>query len=300
MPPGPRGDDARRPHFDDISVRHLRYALAVYEAGTVSAAADELRVAQPSLSQQLRKLERRLGAQLFERVPSGLVPTADGADFLARAAAALAGLSDAVEALTHTRAPLQVGVPSGLSAELVGKAEGLIRSGYDAADVELITGSSAEVAALLLCGRLTFGLIREPNPHASLVTAVVSEDPLGVVIGREHPLACRPSVTWATVRDMRLLWFATDRAPGFADSVLAHIGAQGWVPELVPGPTSHALFQHRLLTDTSIVALRPQSAIGADSLLRWLPFEDEPPVERVALAAVAGTRAADLLTQLTP
>ncbi len=73
MPSGTGGHDALRPRLDDISVRHLRYALAVCEAGSVSAAADDLRVAQPSLSQQLRKLEGRLGVQLFERTPpSGL------------------------------------------------------------------------------------------------------------------------------------------------------------------------------------------------------------------------------------
>lgn len=111
-----------------------------------------------------------------------------------------------------------------------------------------------------------------------LVTAVVSEDPLGVVVGRDHPLAGRRSATWTAVRDMRLLWFAMDRAPEFAESVLAHIAARGWVPELVAGPTSHALFQHRLLTESSIVALRPpQSAVDAEPLLRWLPFEDGPP-----------------------
>ncbi|GAB6856018.1 LysR family transcriptional regulator [Microbacterium xylanilyticum] len=298
MPSGTGGHDALRPRLDDISVRHLRYALAVCEAGSVSAAADDLRVAQPSLSQQLRKLEGRLGVQLFERTPSGLIPTADGGDFLARAAVFLVNLTDAVEALTHTGGPLKVGIPSGIRVELVGKVEGLIRNGYGAERVELVTGSSADVAALLACGRLTFGLIREPCSHSALVTAVVSEDPLGVVVGRDHPLAGRRSATWTAVRDMRLLWFAMDRAPEFAESVLAHIAARGWVPELVAGPTSHALFQHRLLTESSIVALRPQSAVDAEPLLRWLPFEDGPPVERVALAALAGTRAAEFLTQL--
>jgi hypothetical protein len=58
-----------------MSLRQYEYALAVAEEGSVTAAAEVLRVAQPSLSQQIRGLERELGVQLFTRTPTGLVPT---------------------------------------------------------------------------------------------------------------------------------------------------------------------------------------------------------------------------------
>src|SRR5690606_35136927 len=61
-----------------MSLRQYEYALAVAEHGSVTAAADELRVAQPSMSQQIRNLERDLGVTLFARTPSGLVPTVVG------------------------------------------------------------------------------------------------------------------------------------------------------------------------------------------------------------------------------
>lgn len=56
----------------------LRYFLAVARAGTFSAAARVLRVAQPTVGRRIEALEQRLGARLFERTPRGLVPTATG------------------------------------------------------------------------------------------------------------------------------------------------------------------------------------------------------------------------------
>ncbi len=57
-----------------MSLRQIEYALAVAEQGSVTAAAESLRVAQPSVSQQIRGLERELGVELFARTPTGLVP----------------------------------------------------------------------------------------------------------------------------------------------------------------------------------------------------------------------------------
>ncbi|MEU9653861.1 LysR family transcriptional regulator [Streptomyces sp. NPDC048110] len=62
--------DAR--DVDDFDMRHLRYFLTVVRAGTVSAAAQQLRISQPSLSQQIRRLEQRVGAALFIRSSRGV------------------------------------------------------------------------------------------------------------------------------------------------------------------------------------------------------------------------------------
>ncbi|WP_240772132.1 LysR family transcriptional regulator [Nocardia sp. CS682] len=72
-----------------MSLRQFEYALAVAEAGSVTAAAELLHVAQPSMSQQIRNLERELGATLFARTPTGLVPTVVGRAFLREAQVAV-------------------------------------------------------------------------------------------------------------------------------------------------------------------------------------------------------------------
>lgn len=57
-----------------MSLRQFEYALAVAAEGSVTAAAERLHVAQPSMSQQIRNLERDLGVRLFTRTPTGWCP----------------------------------------------------------------------------------------------------------------------------------------------------------------------------------------------------------------------------------
>ena len=72
-----------------MELRHLRYFLAVAEEGNFTRAAGKLGIGQPPLSQQIRDLEREVGAALFHRVPHGAELTAAGAAFLGEAKASL-------------------------------------------------------------------------------------------------------------------------------------------------------------------------------------------------------------------
>lgn len=78
-----------------MELHQLRYFVAVVEAGTASRAATRCRVAQPSLSQQIRKLEASLGKPLFDRLGRGMVLTDAGRSFLPRAKRILAEVRDA-------------------------------------------------------------------------------------------------------------------------------------------------------------------------------------------------------------
>ncbi|MEU5761192.1 LysR family transcriptional regulator [Nocardia sp. NPDC047648] len=82
-----------------MRLRQLEYFLAVWESGSFSAAAARLYVSQPSLSQQIRSLEKELGAQLLERGRHGLVLTPAGRVFLPRAERVLQGAGEAADAV---------------------------------------------------------------------------------------------------------------------------------------------------------------------------------------------------------
>src|SRR5580700_9601882 len=103
-------------HPVDLDLRLVRYFAAVAEHRHFGRAAAELRVAQPSLSRQIRHLEQRLGARLLDRTPQGTRLTEAGEVFLPRAKALL---RSAAQAATATRAAAQpsritIGYTSGL------------------------------------------------------------------------------------------------------------------------------------------------------------------------------------------
>ncbi|MFJ4674397.1 LysR family transcriptional regulator [Kitasatospora sp. NPDC088783] len=74
----------------DLELRHLRVLRAIADSGSVGRAAAAIGVSQPATSTQLRRIERRLGAAVFDRTAAGVVPTIFGAEVLAAAREVLA------------------------------------------------------------------------------------------------------------------------------------------------------------------------------------------------------------------
>ncbi|MFJ4274013.1 LysR family transcriptional regulator [Streptomyces coelicoflavus] len=130
-----------------MSLRQFEYALAVAEEGSVTAAAEVLRVAQPSVSQQIRGLERDLGVELFSRTPTGLVPTVAGRAFLREAEVA-------VNAARRARATARAGAD-----ELVGELVVAVQMGLGARQLP-----GALSALRRRFPRLEITVFEEPNP----------------------------------------------------------------------------------------------------------------------------------------
>src|ERR1700739_782691 len=82
---------------DAVELRHLRYFLAVAETLHFGRAAKKLNMAQPPLSQQIRRLEAMLGTRLFERTTRGVTLTAAGAMLRERAQSTIARFEDDLE-----------------------------------------------------------------------------------------------------------------------------------------------------------------------------------------------------------
>lgn len=76
-------------HGHDLNLRHLRAIVAIYRHGTISAAAREVNLTQPAITQGVAGIERQLGAALFERSSGGMSPTAAAQALVPRIATAL-------------------------------------------------------------------------------------------------------------------------------------------------------------------------------------------------------------------
>ena len=115
---------------DRLSCEGLRYAQAVARTGSFSAAAREYDLTQPALSNAIRRLEKILGARLFERNTRGARPTVFGATILPRIDAALAALDAITAEARHWRAgeprPVRIGVSPLISADVVARAHSAV------------------------------------------------------------------------------------------------------------------------------------------------------------------------------
>ncbi|WP_327287917.1 LysR family transcriptional regulator [Streptomyces sp. NBC_01198] len=277
---------ALREELSGIEFRHLRYFAAVADAGTVTAAARRLRIAQPSLSQQIRALERRVGVPLFDRSPKGMALTEAGWTLLAAGRRAEEELRTSLADIRGAVPTVRVGVCAGVPQSVLAAAEQLLtrerplQPAYQSLE-------SHRQAELLSSGRLDFGILRPPIDDQRLVMRILSDEPLGVVLSCDHPLAAHTELTWSDLAQQGLLWFPHTRAPDYAATVLTELATNGWRPATVPAEPNHTLFRHALLGGDHLVALRPRAAVAADTALAWLPVGPNPPRERLVLAAAA-------------
>lgn len=291
-------------------LRRLRYFVVVAEELHFGRAAQRLRIAQPSLSQQIKALEKAVGATLLERTPRGVRLTPAGATALEAARELLAGSERALlrvrERAAAGRTELRVGVSTGIGSDVLnrvcaGAAEAGVSVGFRDAGV-------AEQARLLTGGTLggqpdhgpghgaghglDLGLVLEPlGPleAAGLRLARLSDEPLGVVAAAGSPLPDQlpDELSAGDLTGRGLLWIGREEAPGYHDHVLEWCHAAGWRPEVVVTPTRRLGAVVALLTARpDLVSLVP-AVKAVHPGLTWRPLRDAPR-HRVALAWHAG------------
>jgi DNA-binding transcriptional LysR family regulator len=177
-----------------VELRHLRYFVAVAEERHFGRAAERLHIAQPPLSQQIRRFEAELGEPLFYRTTRSVELAPAGEALLERAPAILAAFDAAVEdarraargeygrlAIGFTGSSTYAMLPS-LAAAMRDELPGVVLD----LQGELLT--PAQVARLL-DGTLDLGLLRPPVHERELATEVLHSEPLLAVLPETHPLA---------------------------------------------------------------------------------------------------------------
>ncbi|MCP2259542.1 DNA-binding transcriptional regulator, LysR family [Streptoalloteichus tenebrarius] len=270
-------------------LRRLSYFRAVAEERHFGRAARRLRIAQPSLSQQIRALERTVGAPLLERSPRGVSLTPAGAVLLDEARALLTqaerGLA-AVRAAAGVASPeVRVGLPSGVDAALLRRVKEATTALGTGAVATFHDTTTAAQPDLLRAGELDLGLLREPVDADDLRRLTLVTEPLGVVLHVAHPLATRAELRVADLGGQRLAWFPRETAPGYHDEVLATCRQHGWVPDTWACPSQrHTSFVVQLTTNDNVVALLPEHATRHEPELTWRPLLGSPLWQRISLA----------------
>lgn len=231
-------------HCYEMDLRHLRYVIAVADAGGVGAAARRLRVAQPALSRQIADLEREVGYPLFERLPRGVRPTAAGEALIARARTVVESASEAIEdarraALGET-GHLRIGFNPTVSWRgVIPDSFRAFRAAKPDVRLTMLPMMSVEQISAVLDGRLDAGfLYQRPRDDTRLVGTAVLAEPLMLAVAPDHPLAGHPEpVPVDMLRGRSLVWFVRRVNPAFHDQILAMLARRHALPGTVQETT---------------------------------------------------------------
>jgi DNA-binding transcriptional LysR family regulator len=220
-----------------LELRHLRYFLAVAEELHFGRAAARLGVAQPALSQQIRRLEQMVGAELFRRSTRRVQLTDAGMVLLGEARRIVADVQGAGEVVRRVArgetGTLTVAFAASVMFLALPRIIRRFRAQYPDVRLELRELPTAQQLAGLYSGELDIGFVRQPSPDEELHLEVVMHEPLLVAIAKSHPLATRTRFPLRELAHEDFVLFPRDVAPGLHAQVLALCRNAGFTPNVV-------------------------------------------------------------------
>lgn len=247
-----------------MDFRQLRYFSRIVELESITAAADALHIAQPSLSQHVANLEAELDARLLVRGPFGARPTETGKILYRHAKMVLRQMEEAHAAVRHGRdvpsGHVRVGLPTSTSRVLAVPLLRYVADNVPDVTVEIVEGSSADLAELVATQKLDICISMDsqqrPNMH---LLPLLDEDLMAVGPG---PSSGEAPLTLAEVAELPLL------LPSFPNSVRV----------LTDRAFIAAGLELTLVAETSAVSVL-LSAVSAGmgwTILPWSALANEP------------------------
>ncbi|WP_435802227.1 LysR family transcriptional regulator [Streptomyces avermitilis] len=275
-------------------LRHLRLFVTVAEDLHFSRAAERLGMAQPPLSQAVRRLEKELGAELFDRSQRSVRLTAAGVVLLDEARELLAR-EDRLRTLARRAGDgalgtLRAGVPPDTTAAVLSALLAACAERSPGLSVDLQEVTTEEQSRLLASGGLDVGLVHHPVDTTELRLGPAVSLDLGVVLPRTSPLARLPAVTLGELSGHDLVLFPRAHAPGRYDRILAACRAAGFAPGRLRH-ASHPEFLLALVTAGHGVAFDQGPVARKEPRVAWRPLAGRPLTQRISGAWPAGRTA---------
>ena len=214
-----------------LELRRLRYFAVLAEELHFTRAAARLHIAQPALSQQIRLLERELGAELLDRGGGRCTLTEVGRLVADEARALLAQVEtaqDRIAAAVHGQGGrLRVAYTRSARG---GRVDALItrfRAENPHVAVQVETGWTATNVAGLLAGRIDVAFVRPPIPEPGLICRFVDTEELLLALPDAHPLADRGPIERALLIGEPAVMWPRDNGPGMYDRTIEQIWPDG-------------------------------------------------------------------------
>lgn len=187
-----------------MELQQLRYVCAIAETGSFSRAAEQCQVAQPSLSQQVLKLEKDLGAKLFDRLGRSIRITEAGTAFLPHARSILSHMEAArasvEEQSADIRGSVAVGIIPTIAPYLMPHYAVQFMMHYPQAKLRIVEETTPALIERLRSLSIDLAILALPLRHKDLTTFPLLSEPLFAVLPKDHPRAAAKSLA---LKDLR-------------------------------------------------------------------------------------------------
>jgi DNA-binding transcriptional LysR family regulator len=285
---------------DAMELRHFRYFVAVAEELHFRRAAERLHVAQPAVSEQIRKLESELGVQLFERTkrsvmltPAGTAMLAEARRVLRQADLAQAAARNAAE-VASTR--LRIGYLSDSLPANASRAIRMLTASAPRVQVLLETGPALDLIEAVRAEQLDVAVVGLPAPTRGLRATRAGHEGVVAALPVTHPLAAGAPISIERLAPERLVMLPRDTNPAFHNAIMSICRDAGLSPSLLELAEPRVVQALMSVATGAGAALLPESAAAhyAAPGVRFIPIETHAPV--LDTAVVTRPDADDLAT----
>src|SRR6266478_3659447 len=192
-----------------MEIHQLRYFIAVADEGNVSRAAAKVRVAQPSLSQQIRKLEAEIGQPLFDRLPRSVVLTEAGRCLIEYARQILASIGDARRRMAEPKGEVAgdvaVGAVATIAPYVLPELVVTFQNHYPDVTLHVVEDVTAVISRRVEAGELDVALASTCQRSPTLRVQLLGSEPLLALVPESHALSKQTVVSFDDLKSQRFL-----------------------------------------------------------------------------------------------
>lgn len=265
-----------------MELQQLRYVVAVARTGNFSRAAEQCHVAQPSLSQQIQKLENELGEKLFHRLKRAAKLTPPGEVFLRRALRILDEVDAAVREISEMKqlacGHLTIGVIPTIAPYLLPKILPIFARKFPGVEIEVQEETTSRLIPLLLACEIDFALASQPINHPQLHVQELFAEELLLAVPPGHVLARKRAISARDLRGQRLIVLKAGHCLG--DQVLNFCERRDARPSVSFRSAQLETIQSLVRAGVGL-SLIPEMATRTGSSLKYLGFARPRPQRKI-------------------
>jgi DNA-binding transcriptional LysR family regulator len=250
-----------------MELRHLRYFVAVAEALSFTKAAEKLRLAQPSLTRQVRNLEDEIGVKLLDRSSNPIALTVEGRQFLFDARNLLAMCAESIATVQRMKqgqsADLNIGYVANIHYGLLPATLGAFRKLCPSVALNLFDMTSAEQFLALDSRKIDLGFVglRASFSGQHLLSERVAHDTMLVALATGHPLAKNKAVKLTELAAQFFIGMSARTHPGAREWLADTCREAGFTGRILQEADSEPTVM-QFVADGLGVALLPEQVTG--------------------------------------